>query len=207
MIKQQNTNYYTAIFYIYISILLNTYWVKFEIIVMVFVSYKCTNGNILIFIRALWPTAGNGPQRKFGGSWDCHFKVQSVILLPVANLSEFILICNVLVMIKQQKILPLCQRSLFYLLFCWSQWQFKVLEHFIFPLVSKDICKTQWPRPPLFSLSWLIKWSMGEGSYITLFLTEWRHCVSQNKVWGRGCYITLFSPSDVTAFHRCITAL
>ena len=151
------------IIYIYISILLNTYWVKFEIIVMVFVSYKCTNGNILIFIRALWPTAGNGPQRKFGGSWDCHFKVQSVILLPVANLSEFILICNVLVMIKQQKILPLCQRSLFYLLFCWSQWQFKVLEHFIFPLVSKDSCETQWPRPPLFSLSWLIKWSMGGG--------------------------------------------
>ena len=40
-------------------------------------------------------------------------------------------------------------------------------------------CDTQWPRPPLFSPSWLIQWSMGEGSYITLF-----------------------SPSDVTAFHR-----
>ena len=51
--------------YIYISILLNTYWVKFEIIVIVFVSYKCTNGNIQIFIRALLPTAGNGPQRVF----------------------------------------------------------------------------------------------------------------------------------------------
>ena len=43
-------------------------------------------------------------------------------------------------------------------------------------------CETQWPRPPLFSPSWLIQWSMGEGSYITLF-----------------------SPSDVTAFHRIWT--
>ena len=33
---------------------------------------------------------------------------------------------------------------------------------------------------------------------------EWRHYVSQNEVWGRGCYITLFSPSDVTAFHRIV---
>ena len=40
-------------------------------------------------------------------------------------------------------------------------------------------CETQWPWPPLFLPSWLIQWSMGEGSYITLF-----------------------SPSDVTAFHR-----
>ena len=85
-------------------------------------------------------------------------------------------------------------------------------------------CETQWPRPPLFSPSWLIQWSMGEGSYITLFspsdvtafhrmkygggflynlvFTEWRHCVSQNEAWGMGCYITLFSPSDVTAFDR-----
>ena len=44
-----------------------------------------------------------------------------------------------------------------------------------------QFCKTQWPRPLLFSPSWLIQWSMGEGSYITL---------------------GLFSPSDVTAFHR-----
>ena len=40
-------------------------------------------------------------------------------------------------------------------------------------------CETQWPRPPLFSPSWLIQWNMGEGSYIILL-----------------------SPSDVTAFHR-----
>ena len=63
-------------------------------------------------------------------------------------------------------------------------------------------CETQWPRPPLFSPSWLIQWSMGEDSYNNLVFTEWRHCVSQNEVWGRGCHITLFSPSDVTAFHR-----
>ena len=42
-------------------------------------------------------------------------------------------------------------------------------------------CEIQWPRPPLFSPSWIIQWSMGEG-----------------------CYITLFSPSDVTAFHRIL---
>ena len=35
-----------------------------------------------------------------------------------------------------------------------------------------------------------------------LVFTEWRHCVSQSEVWGRGCYITLFSPTDVAAFHR-----
>ena len=32
-----------------------------------------------------------------------------------------------------------------------------------------QICETQWPQPPLFSLSWLIQWSMRDGSYITLF--------------------------------------
>ena len=46
---------------------------------------------------------------------------------------------------------------------------------------------------------------MGEGYY--LIFTEWRHYVSQNEVWGRGSYITLFSPSDVTAFHRIIGRL
>ena len=45
------------------------------------------------------------------------------------------------------------------------------------------------------------EWSMGEGVLYNLVFTEWRHCVSQNEVWGRGCYITLFSPSDVTAFY------
>ena len=63
-------------------------------------------------------------------------------------------------------------------------------------------CETQWPWPSLFSPSWLIQWSMGEGVLYNLVFTEWRHCVSQNEVWGRGCYITLFSPSNVTAFHR-----
>ena len=67
-----------------------------------------------------------------------------------------------------------------------------------------QFCETQWPRPPLFSPSWLIQWSMGEGSYVTLFslsdvtafhrmkygggvlynliFTEWSHCVSQNTM-------------------------
>ena len=44
----------------------------------------------------------------------------------------------------------------------------------------------------------------GGGFLYNLVFTEWRHCVSQNEVWGRGCYITLFSPSDVTAFHRIV---
>ena len=48
------------------------------------------------------------------------------------------------------------------------------------------------------------EWSMGKGVLYNLVFTEWRHCVSQNKVWGKGCYITLFSPSDVTAFHRIV---
>ena len=42
----------------------------------------------------------------------------------------------------------------------------------------------------------------GEGVLYNLVFTEGRHCVSQNEVWGRGSYIPLFSPSDVTAFHR-----
>ena len=42
----------------------------------------------------------------------------------------------------------------------------------------------------------------GGGVLYKLVFTEWRHCISQNDVWGRGCYVTLFSPSDVTAFHR-----
>ena len=42
----------------------------------------------------------------------------------------------------------------------------------------------------------------GGGFLYNLVFTEWRHCVSQNEIWGRECYITLFSPSDVTAFHR-----
>ena len=44
----------------------------------------------------------------------------------------------------------------------------------------------------------------GGGFLNNLVFTEWRHCVSQNEVWGRGYYITLFSPSDVTAFHRIL---
>ena len=42
----------------------------------------------------------------------------------------------------------------------------------------------------------------GGGFLYNLVFNEWRHCVSQNEVLGRLCYITLFSPSDVTAFHR-----
>ena len=47
----------------------------------------------------------------------------------------------------------------------------------------------------------------GEGVLYNLVFTEWRHCVPQNEVWGRGCYITLFSPSDVTAFQRIVLRL
>ena len=50
----------------------------------------------------------------------------------------------------------------------------------------------------------------GGGFLYNLVFTEWRHCVSQNEACGRGCYITLFSPSDVIEFHiicntlRCV---
>ena len=44
----------------------------------------------------------------------------------------------------------------------------------------------------------------GGGFLYNLVFTEWRHCVSQNEIWGRRCYITLFSTSDVTAFHRIV---
>ena len=40
------------------------------------------------------------------------------------------------------------------------------------------------------------------GVLYNLLFTEWRHCAWQNDVWEKGTYITLFSPSDVTAFHR-----
>ena len=54
----------------------------------------------------------------------------------------------------------------------------------------------------LFSPSWLIQWSMGEGSYITLFSPSDVTAFHRMK-YGEGCYnITLFSPSDVTVFHR-----
>ena len=79
------------ILYIYISILLNTYWVKFEILVIVFVSYKCTNGNIIIFIRALWPTTGNGPQRVFRA----HIEKGNVFIIKVilcSNISASLLL-------------------------------------------------------------------------------------------------------------------
>ena len=42
----------------------------------------------------------------------------------------------------------------------------------------------------------------GGGVLYNLVLTEWRHWVSYNEIWGRGFHITLFSPSAVTAFHR-----
>ena len=44
----------------------------------------------------------------------------------------------------------------------------------------------------------------GGGFVYNLVFTEWRHCVSQNEVWGKGCYITFFSPSEVTAFNRIL---
>ena len=45
---------------------------------------------------------------------------------------------------------------------------------------------------------------MGEGSYITLFSLSDVTAFHRMKNGGGGCYITLFSPSDVTAFHRLI---
>ena len=46
---------------------------------------------------------------------------------------------------------------------------------------------------------------MGEGSYIALFSPSDVTAFHRMKYGGGGCYITLFSPSDITAFHRIIT--
>ena len=45
------------------------------------------------------------------------------------------------------------------------------------------------------------EWSMGEGCYITLFSPSYVTEFHRMK-YEEGCYITLFSPSDVTEFHR-----
>ena len=45
---------------------------------------------------------------------------------------------------------------------------------------------------------------MGEGSCITLFLPSDVTAFHRMKYEGGGSYITLFSPSDVTAFHTII---
>ena len=45
---------------------------------------------------------------------------------------------------------------------------------------------------------------MGEGSHITLFSPSDVTVFHRMKYGGGGCYITLFLPSDVTAFHRII---
>ena len=65
-----------------------------------------------------------------------------------------------------------------------------------------ELCETQWPRPPLFSPSLLIQLSMRQGSYITLFSPSDVTAFHKMKYGGWGYYTTLFSPSDVTAFHR-----
>ena len=65
------------------------------------------------------------------------------------------------------------------------------------------LCETQWPWRPLFSPSWLIQWSMGEEVYITLFSSSDVTAFHRMKYWGGGV-ITLFSPNDVTAFPRII---
>ena len=64
-----------------------------------------------------------------------------------------------------------------------------------------EFCEIQWPRPPLFSPSLPIQWSMGEGSYMTLFSPSDVTALHRMKYGGEGgggYYITFFSPSDVT---------
>ena len=45
---------------------------------------------------------------------------------------------------------------------------------------------------------------MGEGYYITLFSPSDVTAFYRMKYGGGGSYINLFSPSDVTAFHRIV---
>ena len=47
MYASVNTNYYIAVFFLYISILLNMYQVNFARVEMFFVSYKCTMFSFL----------------------------------------------------------------------------------------------------------------------------------------------------------------
>ena len=42
----------------------------------------------------------------------------------------------------------------------------------------------------------------GGGFLYNLVFTGWRHCVSQNEVWGRGCYITFFHRVTSLRFTR-----
>ena len=51
------------------------------------------------------------------------------------------------------------------------------------------------------SPSWLIQWSMGEGSYITLFSPSDVTAFHRMK-YGGGLLYNLVFTSDVTAFHR-----
>ena len=97
--------------------------------------------------------------------------------------------------------------------FCVSVWFFSYRAYSVQFFSLWDVfCENQWPWPLLFSPSWLIQWSMGEESYITLFspsdvtefhrmkygggglnhlvFTEWSHCVSQNT--GTSSYRTRF---------------
>ena len=45
---------------------------------------------------------------------------------------------------------------------------------------NRIFCETQWPWPPLFSLSWLIQWSIEERIFYNLVFSEWRH---YSKMW------------------------
>ena len=78
-----------------------------------------------------------------------------------------------------------------------------LIQHWINGSCFLDIL---WNSMTSTSSSWLIQWSMGEGSYITLFSPSDVTAFHRIKwgLWERGCYITLFSPSDVSAFHRII---
>ena len=48
-----------------------------------------------------------------------------------------------------------------HLLWCWNNITTILIKHTVFARNLSKFCETQWPRPPLFSLSWLIQWSMG----------------------------------------------
>ena len=55
-----------------------------EQLIVVFDSYKCTNGNVLNFTRVLWPTAGNGPQSVFR----THFESGNVFIKKAGQPKE-----------------------------------------------------------------------------------------------------------------------
>ena len=72
----------------------------------------------------------------------------------------------------------------------------QVVENYSYSVKLNDLDLFCFHRAGQYNEVW------GGGAYITLFSPSDVTALHRMKYGGRGCYITLFSPSDVTAFHR-----